>query len=161
MNLLSLPPACVYCIEDESRNILTVRYSTNFGQSLSRLYEDFGGRGYQLRLLSVTTDETHLRLYCDYYRALYGVDGGSRRCLKYRVRKLVADDFKTVRVELVTARGGDGLVVGVFRTTASAQDFIDTYYASDNDMCYPVYAANSDTKEFLQKNQTKMLGIRI
>jgi hypothetical protein len=161
MSFLSLPAGCVYCIEDESRNILTVRYSVSLGQSLSRLYEDFGNRGYQLRVLSVTTDEIHLRLYCDYYRALYGVDKGSRRCLKYRVRKLVADDFKTVRVELVTARGGDGLVVGVFRSTAAAQDFIATYYASDNDMCYPVYAANSDTEEFLRRDQTKLQYIRI
>lgn len=166
ISFLSLPQQCVYGVFDESRNMFSIGYTQSMARTLGELYTLYqGSPGYQLRVLTETGDSQHLKLYTEYYRDRYRAMGwvelGSpgRKTVQYRVRCMVAPNFKSVRVELVMARGDVDRVVGVFKTDGEARDFIETCYGTDNSNCFPVYAANSLTKEFLHKEQTKLLDI--
>jgi len=167
--LLRLPRSAVFAVVDTVGRCFYINYTQSMGQSLARLYDQWGGktpgRTLDFRVLSVSDDIETLRLHTEYWRTEFVQQGMSelwsdrRPALRYRVRSLVAPNFKTVRVELVTARG-NSKVVGIFPTAATAQDFIATYYGSDNPFCFPVYAANSLTKEYLLKRETVGLTIR-
>jgi hypothetical protein len=64
-----------------------------------------------------------------------------------------------MEVRLVTARGDSDRVVGRFKTTAEALEFVMVYYGTGNPYCLPVFATNSLTKEYLLKKETKRLEL--
>jgi hypothetical protein len=125
-----------------------------------------GQSGIHLEVVSAGADIETLKLHTEYYRKLYHtklackpIEEYSRKALQYRVRMVPSPDLKGMDVEVVTARG-DSKVVGRFKDRVVAKDFIETYYGTDNDLCFPVYGANSATKELLLRDQTKVLKIK-
>lgn len=169
MNLdevLALPRTGVVILK-KSDSVL-VSYTTSMGADLEEMYNLFRGQsGITMLVVSAGADIETLKLHTEYYRRHYHsvlahstITPYNRKALLYRIRLVPSDDFKWVDVELVTARGDGAKFVGRFKTTREANDFIETYYGTDNPFKLPVYARNSDTKEFLLKMQKKMLEIR-
>lgn len=160
--LLGLPRSGVVILK-KGGSVL-VCYSTNMGAQLAELYGMFRGQaGITLEVVSADADIETLKLHTEYYRSLYKGCGQlleyGRATLKYKVRMTPSPCLKYMDVEVVTARG-EGKVVGRFRDRVAAKDYIETYYGTDNPLKLPVYAANSDTKLFLQKEQTKVLELK-
>jgi hypothetical protein len=160
--LLGLPKSGVVVLQ--KGNSILVSYCTSMGANLESLYNQFKGQsGIELRVFSKEADLETLKLHTEYYRKYYSKRGFSllhspaRKAVKYRVRVSPSLDFKWMDVELVNARG-DAKFVGRFKSVKEANDFKSTYYGADNPFRLPVYALNSDTKEFL--SETKMLDIR-
>lgn len=160
--LLGLPKSGVVILK-KGGSVL-VAYTTSMGAHLESLYQQFGGQsGVTMEVVSAGADIETLKLHTEYYRDYYirqgftSIQSHSRKAIQYRVRAVPSSDFKFVDVELVSARG-DAKFVGRFRSMRLAGEFIETYYGTDNPFKLPVYAANSDTKLFLQK--TKMLDIK-
>lgn len=161
--LLGLPKSGVVILQKE--NTVLVSYTTSMGANLETLYNEFSGQsGIELMVFSAGTDLETLKLHTEYYRRYFTEKGfillqtHSRKTVQYRVRMVPSQEFKNMDVELVNARG-DSKVVGRFKSKKEAGDFIDRHYGSDNPFRLPVYALNSDTKEFLAE-QKKMLDIR-
>ena len=157
--MLGLPESGVYIVLDRAAALCYVNYTEHMGLVLARLHQDFRGQALELEIRSPGADTETLRLHCEHYRMEYRNMGygeliaTGRKAIQYRVRRLVAPDFRSVFVELITAKGETARVVGKFKTTGEAQEFIDTYYGSDNQLCFPVYATNSLTKELLIKQR--------
>ena len=164
-SVLGLPKRAVVAeIQGESAR---VGYTISLASYLETLYNNRAGqKGVRLEVWSSGLDLETLKLHCEYFKGHYDdlgydVDWGARSCIEYRVRMVPGAEFKTMDVELVTARGKGEKLVGRFENKAEAQQFIDTFYAEDsNPFKFPVCALNSATKEFLIKRQTKMLEIR-
>ncbi len=168
MNLetvLALPRSGVVILT-KGKSVL-ICYSTSMGSQLAEIYNMFRGQaGIHLEVVSANADIETLKLHTEYYRNRYYTDlqyrpimEYGRATLKYKVRMVPSSDLKYMDVELVTTRG-DSKVVGKFKGKLEAKDFIETYYGTDNPIKMPVYAANSATKEFLQKEQTKVLDLK-
>lgn len=160
--LLALPRSGVIVVVDGG--IAAVSYTTSMGSVLETLYNSRNGQSnIRLEVLSAGADIETLRLHAEFYRKYYSDLGyevaPGRKTLQYRVRIIPGKDFKTSDVEVVSARG-EGKLVGRFKTIGEAQDFIETYYGTDNPLKLPVYAVNSATKEFLAMRNKKMLKIR-
>lgn len=160
--VLGLPKSGVVVLQ-KGKGIL-VSYCTSMGANLESLYNQFKGQsGIDLFVFSQDADLETLKLHTEYYRRYYSKKGftliqePSRKAVQYRVRVAPSKDFKWMDMELVNARG-DAKFVGRFKNVKEANDFKATYYGADNPFRLPVYALNSDTKEFL--NETKMLDIR-
>jgi hypothetical protein len=155
VDLSSVPKECVYIVYDEVARSFYVGYTLSMGNTVGKLWEMTAGRPtLEFRVLTVSDDLTTLKLHTEYYRNMY-LDAGfsemgsrGRKTLQYKVRIVVAPDFKNVDVQLVSARG-DGVVVGRFKTKQEARDFTLVYYGDDNLFRLPVYATNSLTKELL------------
>ena len=164
-SLLGLPRSGVVILKKGDRAL--VSYTTSMGAELENLYNQFRGKiGLTMEIVSAEADIETLKLHTEYYRNLYHtvlrhrtVNPYGRRVIAYSVRITPNGDFKYVDVELVTARG-DSKVVGRFKNIQKAKEFIEISYGSDNPFRLPVYAWNSDTKEFLLEQQKKMLDIR-
>ena len=161
--LLTLPRSGVVILK--KGNSVLIGYTSSMGAYLETLYNDFRGQtGIEMRVYSEGVDLETLRLHTEYYRKVYVSKGFSmiidplRKAVKFRVRMVPSPDFKHFNVEIVSARG-DSRVVGKFKSNKEAKGFIETYYGTDNPLVFPVYAANTDTKVFLQE-QTKMLDIK-
>ena len=152
--LLALPKSGVIILE--KRNQVLVTYTTSMGSYLETLYNDFKGQaGIKITIRSAGADIETLKLHVEYYRDYYRKTDGyvlllshNRKTIEYKVRIVPTNDLKKVDVELVTARG-DSKVVGRFKDIRAARDFVDNYYGSDNPYNLPVYAANSDTRNYL------------
>lgn len=165
---MNLPREGVFVIENEATRCFYINYSTSIGQSLARLYDQWNGKpragNLDLKMLVVTSDPDTLKLHTEYWRDRYRNMGwtelgaAGRKSLQYKVRCVVAPDFSCMEVRLVTARG-DSKVVGRFKTAGEAQDFVQVNYGSDNPYCFPVYAANSDTKEYLARREADRLRL--
>ena len=158
VDLARIPKAGVYLLlDDESRNFY-VGYTVDMGSALARVYE-MAARLPALGFCMLTEgdDLVSLKLHTEYYRNMYlGVGykeimAPGRKSLQYRVRVVVAPDYRNIDVELVTARGLSK-VVGRFRTKAEAQDFVMYSYGEDNPYRLPVYATNSLTREVLAQD---------
>lgn len=157
VDLARLPKAGVYIVVDEVARTFHVNYTLSMGSALARVYDLVGGRSaLSFRTMSVTTDLITLKLHTEYYRNIY-LDMGytdmvysGRKHLQYKVRIVVAPDFKNIDVELVTARG-EGMIVGRFKTRNEARDFALVYYDSGNPYRLPVYALNSLTRELVSE----------
>lgn len=168
MNLkefLDLPRSAVLIVTDEQAGLAWINYSTNVPLSLSRLYEQFAGRDLSLDWCSAGADIETLKLHTEYYRERYHQNQGykelipyGRKAIQYKVRSVPAADFKRMGVEIVTARG-ENSIVGVFKNKMEANSFIETYYGTANPFNLPVYAWNSDTKEFVLNEQNKLLKL--
>lgn len=164
-DLLALPKSGVVILVKNNQVLVT--YTTSMGAHLESLYNQFKGhKGIALEVMSAGVDIETLKLHTEFYRDYYSDKKGLvlmqahlRKTVDYRVRQVPSSDFKRVDVEIVTARG-DSRVVGRFKTVKEAKEFIETYYGSDNKLCFPVYSFNADTKAFLLDNQKKMLDIR-
>ena len=166
---LGLPRCAVFAVEDRATRCFYINYTTSMGQSLARLYDQWGGgsrvSALEFRVLSVTTDIETLKLHCEYYRDQYIKEGwgellsAGRTSLKYRTTVLIAPDFSCMEVRLVTARGNSDKVVGRFKIAVEAQEFVMVYYGPANPYCLPVFATNSLTKEYLSKKETKRLEL--
>jgi hypothetical protein len=163
-DLLALPKSGVVILFKQKQVLVT--YTTSMGAHLESLYQQFGGqRGITLKVMSAGADLETLKLHTEYYRDFYSRAGSVllqahlRKTVQYKVRIAPAIGFKFMQVELVNARG-DSKFVGRFRTSREAKDFVDMYYGKDNTFQFPVYALNSDTKEFLLDMQKKMLEIK-
>lgn len=160
--LLALPKSGVVVLKKGDHAL--VSYTTSMGAELQELYNLFRGQtGISMFVLSAGADLETLKLHTEYYRKFYHsnykpIQEYNRKVIEYKIRLVPIKDFRGVDVELVTARG-DSKVVGRFKNIVEAKDFIETYYGTDNPFRFPVYAANSDTKEFLQKEQKKLLDI--
>jgi hypothetical protein len=146
-----------------------VGYSSNIGASVLRLVEELKGRATNpdLRVVSANADIETLKLHTEYYRKLYHSELGlkelipyGRKTVRYRVRMVPSKGHTRIDVELMSARGGLIGVVGRFKNRALAEDFIETYYRTGNELLYPVIACNSDTKELILEEKTKLLDIR-
>lgn len=168
VDLSKIPKQAVYLVIDKVARSFYVGYTLNMGGALPMLYE-MAARlpALELSVLTSTSDYITLRLHTEYYRNIYLDMGCSelivrgRKALEYRVRVMVAPDFKYVDVELVTARG-DEMVVARFKTKKEANEFTLMYYGDDNPYRFPVYAANADTKALLQGNEkTEKLNLYI
>jgi hypothetical protein len=167
---LGLPRCAVFVVEDSGARCFYINYTTSMGQSLARLYEQWNDKpragALELVIVSVTPDIETLKLHCEYYRDQYMDKGWTellppgRGALKYKPRVVVAPDFSCMEVRLVTTRGDSDKVVGRFKTTAEAQEFVMVYYGSGNQYCLPVFATNSLTREYLLKKETRGLTIR-
>jgi len=161
--LLGLPKSGVVILTKQGQSLVT--YTVSMGAYLETLYQQFGGKtGMELEIRSPGADLETLKLHTEYYREQYIKQGKLlqshvRKAVKYKVRSVVSPDIKRVVVEIVNMRG-EGLTVGLFRTIKEASEFMGTYYGADNSFVFPVYATNSDTKEFLLKQQKKLLDIR-
>jgi hypothetical protein len=165
--LLALPKSGVVILI--MGNQVLVSYTESMGANLESIYNQFKGRGSTtpivLRVASAGADLETLKLHTEYYRDYYSKKGmlqpmvQLRASIRYRVRAVPRPDYKGVDVEVVSARG-EGKVVGRFKNSAEAKDFIETYYGTDNPFCLPVYGSNSATKEFLKEKQTKLLDIK-
>lgn len=163
-DLLSLPKSGVVVLTKGKQVLVT--YTTSMGAHLESMYNQFKDhKGITLEVLSAGADLETLKLHTEFYRSYYSRKGlvllqaHLRKAVQYRVRQVPSNDFKRIDVEVVTARG-DSRLVGRFKTAREAKDFIETYYGTGNHLCFPVYAWNSDTKEFILDNQKKMLDIR-
>lgn len=163
--LLGLPRSGVVILL--KMNQVLVTYTTSMGAHLESLYNQFGGQtGITMQIVSAGADIETLKIHTEYYREYYNSIGYSsiqslgRKSIKYRVRIAPSPEFKGIDVELVTARGSSK-VVGRFKNSRDAKDFIETYYGTDNTFKLPVYAINSDTEELVIKEQTKMLELHI
>lgn len=163
MNILGLPQSGVFVITDIETSRVYVNYTQNLFLSLARLMEELGGEilaRLQLRVVEVTTDLESMKLFCEYHRDKYRNMGWTellphgRKALQYRARLAPSEDLKRWEVRLVTARGDSSKVVGVFKNKGEAQTFIETCYKGD--LCLPVYALNSDTKELLEKANNEL-----
>lgn len=157
LDLARLPREGVYLVVDEAARTFHVNYTLSMGSALARVYDLVGGRStLSLRVLSATSDLITLKLHTEYYRNIYLGMGYTdmvyrgRKPLAYRVRIVVAPDFKNIDVELVTARG-EGMIVGRFGTRNEARDFALVYYDSGNPYRLPVYALNSLTRELVSE----------
>lgn len=163
--LLQLPKSGVVVLQ--KHDSVLVSYTTNMGSELQDLYSMFRGQsGIVLKVLSSGVDLETLKLHTEYYRKFYHgrlcyrpINPYSRKTLEYKVRAVPSKDFKYIDIELVTARG-DSKFVGRFKTKKEAGAFIETCYGPSNPFRFPVYAANSDTKEFLAEQESKLLNIR-
>ncbi len=156
-----LPKEGVYSIVDQSARCFYINYTSSMGSCLARIYEfEKPGTTLEFRVLVVTNDLITLKLHTEYYRNIYKLSGfteispPARKALRYRTRVIVAPDFKSVDVELVSSRG-DGNVVARFKTKAEAQEFVMVYYGPDNPYRFPVYASNSLTREVLAKTRNR------
>lgn len=163
-DLLSLPKSGVVILFKQNQVLVT--YTTSMGAHLESLYQQFGGhRGITLEVMSAGADLETLKLHTEYYRDFYSkssrvlLQAHLRKTVQYSVRVVPAIGFKFIHVELVNARG-DSKFVGRFKNSKDAKDFVAAYYGKDNPFRFPVYAANSDTKEFLLDMQTKTLDIK-
>ncbi len=167
---MGLPRECVLVVENAATRCFYINYTTSIGQSLARLYDQWNGKPragtLELRVLSVTTDIETLKLHCEYWRDQYINRGWTellppgRGALRYKPRVVVAPDFSCMEVRLVNARGDSDKVVGRFKTTTEAQEFVMVYYGSGNQYCLPVFATNSLTREYLLKRETRGLTIK-
>lgn len=163
--LLGLPRSGVVILRKQSQVLIS--YTTSMGANLESLYNQFGGhRGVTMEVVSAGADLETLKLHTEYYRSLYGSSGGYtllqshlRKAVSHRVRVVPSPDLKVVDVEIVTARG-DSKIVGKFKNTREASEFIETYYGTDNQFKFPVYAVNADTKALLLHNHKKILDIK-
>lgn len=165
--LLGLPRSGVVILT--MGNQVLVSYTESMGANIESLYNQFRGRGgltpITMEVRSANVDLETLKLHTEYYKAYYKDRGilqplvQLRVSLRYKVRAVPRSDYKGVDVEVVSARG-ESKVVGKFRNSAEAKDFIETYYGTDNPFCFPVYGANADTKAFLNGKQTKLLDIK-
>lgn len=160
-SIFRLPTAGVIIVEDVARKLVWVGYTQSMGASLMKLYDERGVREYgpgqlQLRIESPNLDIETLKLHTEYYKDLYGSRGYGelipygRKAIQYRVRMVASEGARFMDVEVVPARGGEGKIVGRFRKKGEARAFIETYYGPDNQLCFPVVARNSDTKEFME-----------
>lgn len=157
--LLGLPRSGVVILK--KGNGVLVTYTTSMGSYLETLYQEFEGKeGMEIEVVSKGADLETLKLHTEYFRAFHGCIAQGRKAIQYRVRAVPAPEFKGVDVEIVSARGDSIMVVGKFKTAGEAKSFIETYYGADNPFRLPVYAANSATKEFLLRKQTKVLEIK-
>jgi hypothetical protein len=165
MNLdevLQLPKSGVIVLFKDYQVMVT--YTTSMGAYLEKLYMEYSGqKGIRLEVFSVGADLETLKLHTEYYRDYYSRQPGLillqahlRKTVQYDVRAVPCDDFKSFKVELVTARG-DSKMVGKFDNSAEAKAFIETYYGEDNPFRFPVYALNCDTKQFLEDNRKRKL----
>lgn len=167
---LSLPREAVFVIEQPVTRCFYINYSTSMGQGLARLYDRWNGKPRAgtlvLRVLVSTPDIETLKLHTEYWRRDYlsrgwnELESAGRVSLRYKAKIVVAPNFKSVDVRLVTARGDMDKIVGRFKTAAAAQEFIDMYYGPDNPLCLPVYACNSLTKELILDKGDRRLTIR-
>ena len=163
--MLSLPRSGVVILQ--KADSVLVSYTTSMASELQDLYGMFRGQsGIVLKVLSAGADIETLKLHTEYYRKFYHdqlcyrpIKQYNRKALVYKVRAVPSHDFKSIDIELVTARG-DSKFVGRFKTKKEAGIFIETYYGSDNPFKFPVYAANSLTKEFLAEQEKKLLNVR-
>lgn len=163
--ILALPKSGVVVLT--KNDSVLVSYTSSMGADLEEMYNLFRGQtGISMKVLSAGADIETLKLHTEYYRKFYHsrlcyrpIMEYQRKAIEYKVRVIPSQDFKNVDVELVTARG-DAKLVGRFKTSAEAKSFIETCYASDNPFRLPVYALNSDTKEFLLDSQRKLLHIK-
>lgn len=161
--LLSLPKSGVVILK--KGGTILVSYTTSMGAELQELYGMFRGQSdITIEIVSAGADLETLKLHTEYYRKFYHsrlcyrpLTAYSRKAIEYKVRSIPSPDFKYINVELVTARG-DSKIVGKFKNIKDAKEFMETCY-SNNPFCLPVYALNSDTKEFLAE-QKKMLDVR-
>lgn len=161
--VLGLPKSGVIILKKHGRVLVT--YTTSMGAYLETLYQEFKGKtGMEIEVRSPGADLETLKLHTEYYRDLYAKEGKLlqyhiRKAIKYRIRSVPNANFKKFHVEIVNMRG-EGLVVGIFKSAKESKEFIETYYGTDNSFVFPVYAVNSDTKEFLHQLQKKMLDIK-
>lgn len=160
---LGLPKSGVVVLQKQ--NTILVSYTTSMGANLESLYNEFKGQsGIEFRVFSAGADLETLKLHTEYYRRYFTKKGfillqtHSRKAVQYKVRIVPSLEFKRIDVELVNSRG-DSKFVGRFKSVKEAKDFVSKYYGRDNPFQLPVYALNSDTKEFLAE-QKKMLDIR-
>jgi hypothetical protein len=158
VDLAGLPKEAIYSIVDEGSKTFHVNYTLSMGNTLNRVYDMVGGRPtLKFRVLVATSDPTTLKLQTEYYRNMYialgytEMMGSRRKTLQYRVRVVVAPDFKGMDVQLVSARG-DGFTVGRFATKIEARVFALEYYG-DNPYRFPVYSTNSLTRELLERER--------
>src|SRR5690348_15910445 len=160
--VLALPKSGVVILT--KNDSILVSYTTSMGADLQEMYNLFKGQtGIRIRVLSAGADIETLKLHTEYYRKFYHSKLGyrqlidyQRKAIKYSVRTIPSYNFKGIDVELVTARG-DSKIVGRFKNDKEAREFINNCYAGDNPFRFPVYALNSDTKEFLLEK--KLLDI--
>lgn len=163
-DLLALPKSGVVVLIKQKQ--VLVSYTTSMGAHLESLYQQFGGqRGITLKVMSADADLETLKLHTEYYRDLYSRSGlillqaHLRKTVQYKIRLKPSIGFRFMDVELVNARG-DSRVVGRFRDSLDAKDFIATYYGADNPFQFPVYALNCDTKQFLLEEQKKLIEVK-
>lgn len=162
-SLLALPKSGVVLLFKDKQ--ILIAYTNSMGAHLESLYSQFSGKtGITLEIRSAGADLETLRIHTEYYRDFYTKQGFSllqahfRKAIKYRVRSVPSNDFKSVDVELISARGGS-YVVGRFKNSRESLEFIETHYGTDNAFKFPVYSTNSATKELLMELNKKSLDI--
>lgn len=152
--LLSLPKSGVVVLIKHPG--VLVSYTSSMASELMELYSNFKGQiGIELRVFSAGADIETLKLHTEYYRKHYHDRLGykpilpyNRKTIQYKVRAIPSQDFKAINVELVNARG-EAKTVGQFKNTKEANEFIVTYYGSDNPLRLPVYALNKATRDII------------
>lgn len=153
-DVLALPKSGVVIVSGDAGTY--VGYTLNVGAELQDIYNLFRGvRGLSLRIVSQVSDIETLKLHTEYYRKLFHEDLGSpkiveykRKVIQYAVRVVPEPGLGSVRVELVTARG-DSKIVGLFDNIKEANGFVAACY-SKKGICYPVYAINKKTREYIE-----------